>query len=89
MHWTIHQHDCKSPLGKRTWLPAWFIEGRKPVHYVGGGKNVVFNRKYLFGNMPAFDVVRLEHNEGLDYRKDLELLFAGEYENKICVGTIV
>ena len=43
-----------------------------------GGKETVFNRKYLFGNVPALDVVSLERNEGKGYSGDLKLLFAGE-----------
>lgn len=43
-----------------------------------GGKEIVFKRKYLFGNVPALDVVSLERNEGIGYRGDLTLLFAGE-----------
>jgi hypothetical protein len=34
-------------------------------------------KKYLWGNIPAFDVVRLESNEGSGYSGDLRLLFAG------------
>ncbi len=33
--------------------------------------------KFLWGNMPAFDVLRLESNEGVKYGGDLSLLFAG------------
>lgn len=43
-----------------------------------GGKELVFNRKYLLGNMPALDVIRLERNEGHGYGGGLKLLFAGE-----------
>lgn len=34
--------------------------------------------KYLWGNVPAIDVLQLENNEGLSYDKDLRLLFAGK-----------
>ena len=33
--------------------------------------------KYLWGNMPAIDIVKLQQNEGVDYDKKLQLLFAG------------
>ncbi len=33
--------------------------------------------KYLWGNMPAQDFVKLEQKEGSTYDKDLQLLFAG------------
>lgn len=54
------------------------LEGRTPafvgdsgLHHFGGGK-------YLWGNMPAFDTIRLRENEGDDYGRPLNLLFAGE-----------
>ena len=34
--------------------------------------------KYLWGNMPAIDVLRIERNEGRDFGGDLWLLFAGK-----------
>jgi hypothetical protein len=34
-------------------------------------------KKYLWGNVPALDIVRLSENEGERYEKPLNLLFAG------------
>lgn len=34
--------------------------------------------KYLWGNIPAVDVVKLEENEGKDFAQPLSLLFAGK-----------
>lgn len=36
-------------------------------------------QKYVWGNIPAFDVMRLESNVGTDYSANLRLLFAGKY----------
>lgn len=36
-------------------------------------------KKYLWGNTPAFDVLNLESNEGVDYNEQLNLLFAGMF----------
>lgn len=33
-------------------------------------------RKYLWGNVPAFDVLNLRQNEGVDTTRDLRLLLA-------------
>lgn len=33
--------------------------------------------RYLWGNMPSIDVLQLSSNEGVDYSKDLNILFAG------------
>jgi len=74
----VHKHDCKSALGKRTWLPVWYVEGRKLAIFDDGDKKNRFNRKYLFGNMPAVDVLNLGQNEGLNFRGDLKVLFAGK-----------
>lgn len=43
------------------------------------GHNPFGGAKYLWGNTPAIDVVNLERNEGLDFKDDLYLLFAGKY----------
>ena len=37
------------------------------------------NLTYLWGNMPAFDVLNIQKNEGRSYAKDIDMLFAGEY----------
>lgn len=44
--------------------------------HVGPGVGFGAN-KYLWGNLPAFDVLQLESNEGEGYEGDLSLLFAG------------
>ena len=35
------------------------------------------HRKWLWGNVPGYDVLQLEKNEGRDYDKDLSLCFGG------------
>ena len=34
--------------------------------------------KYLWGNMPALDIMNIDQNEGRNYDKDIGLCFAGE-----------
>ncbi len=34
--------------------------------------------RYLWGNVPAFDVLNLPNNEGADYGQDLNVCFAGK-----------
>ena len=34
---------------------------------------------YLWGNIPAFDVLNVKKNEGEGYAEDIDLCFAGEY----------
>lgn len=83
-HWKQHKTDCKSELMKTTWRPSWEAEQRKPafVSNVTGpaDKMVTYGKKkYLWGNVPALDMLGLAHNEGATYAKDLRLLFAGTY----------
>jgi hypothetical protein len=76
-HWSHHKSECKSPLGKETWQPAWALESRKPA-FTGDDIGKHFGAtKYLWGNIPAYDVLQLESNEGKSYARDLRILFAG------------
>ncbi|KAM0347291.1 hypothetical protein ACHAPU_004810 [Fusarium lateritium] len=45
--------------------------------------------KYLWGNIPALDILRLEVNEGKDYNEELNLLFAASGDLRNVVKTIV
>jgi hypothetical protein len=38
--------------------------------------------KFLWGNTPSFDLLKLKDNEGLEYDKDMNILFAGKNEHK-------
>lgn len=38
-------------------------------------------KKYLWGNVPAFDVLQLGSNEGDNFKGKLRLLFAGTYNS--------
>ncbi|KAK3324964.1 hypothetical protein B0H66DRAFT_511247 [Apodospora peruviana] len=87
-HWILHKSDCRSPLGKKTWSPDWVLENRDPV-FVRNGPGVQFGRgKYLWGNVPAFDVVQLASNEGENYGEPLRLLFAASGDVRNIVKTI-
>jgi hypothetical protein len=77
---SIHEHDCKSPLSQQHWLPSWAEEGREPTFLINDGEsmNTDFGtNKYLWGNMPSIDVIRLGVNEGETYEQDLKILFVG------------
>lgn len=76
-HWPQHRSECKSALGKESWQPAWVLEDRTPA-FIGDGIGVTFGgTKYLWGNVPAFDVLKVASNEGEAYSGDLRVLFAG------------
>ena len=84
-HWPSHKNDCNSPLMKETWRPSRDTERRQPA-FIGDGPgyfaampwNVVYGQnKYLWGNVPALDLVNLAQNEGVNIPSSLHLLFAG------------
>ena len=74
---------CKSALIKTTWQPQWVLENRLPSFIGGDGSldssQVKFGaKKFLWGNLPAIDILQLSSNEGEAYSQDLNILFAGE-----------
>lgn len=79
-HWPEHRPDCRSDLLKESWQPGWAREGRKPAFMDSGiAPFVSFGRnKYLWGNIPAVDILQLKANEGEGYEGPLGLLFAGK-----------
>ncbi|RDA90834.1 hypothetical protein CP533_1556 [Ophiocordyceps camponoti-saundersi (nom. inval.)] len=75
-HWPIHKIDCRAALGRDDWLPGWVIENREPAFYDKRNEDHTTISKYVWGNSPAIDIVKLKDNEGEDYDGDLRLLFA-------------
>ncbi|KIW63760.1 hypothetical protein PV04_08738 [Phialophora macrospora] len=77
----------KSPYLKETWKPAWAKEGRQPTFIGSDGPDLAAfgGKQYLWGNMPALDVLNLKQNEGLDETRDYSLLFAasGDIRNLV------
>lgn len=84
-HWSVHKSDCKSPLMKDTWRPSWVVEARQPAFITSEKEGPLVGwtshgrQKYLWGNVPAIDLLNLQRNEGVDYAEDLRLLFAGGF----------
>lgn len=70
-------------MRKPTWKPAWVVENRKP-HFLTSDDSDPFvfygGNKYLWGNVPALDLLRLRDNEGSNTNRDLSLLLAGKLE---------
>lgn len=66
---------------KASWKPAWELEERQPDFITNNGPFVVQTKhgqqKYLWGNVPAVDVVNHLQNEAQDIPEQLHLLFAG------------
>ncbi|KNG89153.1 hypothetical protein ANOM_002986 [Aspergillus nomiae NRRL 13137] len=93
-HWPVHKLDCKNPMRKAAWRPAWEVENRVP-HFIDNSDEehtpvaMHGGSKYLWGNVPAFDLLQLKDNEGEDYSRDLSLLLAASGDLRNLVKTIV
>ncbi|GKZ30148.1 hypothetical protein AbraIFM66950_008007 [Aspergillus brasiliensis] len=56
---------------------------------MGDGPVAVFgDKKYLWGNVPAFDVLQLDRNEGTEYTDPMSVLFAASGDLRHVVKTI-
>ncbi|KAF5854000.1 hypothetical protein GGP41_006766 [Bipolaris sorokiniana] len=89
--WSRHKKGCKSPFMKDTWEPEWYRNGRQPAFISEGPSHAGFgNRKYLWGNMPALDILQLENNEGRTSATshDFNLLFAASGDLRNAIKTI-
>lgn len=76
-HWPIHKKACQSPLAQAKWLPGFVIEGRSSIH--SGFEKLCLPRNLSWGNIPAFDCLKLGVNEGDDWNKDLDLCFVSKF----------
>ncbi|KAL7918083.1 hypothetical protein ACQKWADRAFT_324100 [Trichoderma austrokoningii] len=90
-HWGEHKKYCKSPFMKPDWKPNWGTTGRKPA-FVGDHNRPLQTpfggNKYLWGNVPAIDVLQLAKNEGGSYNHDVHLLFAASGDLRNVVKTV-
>ncbi|KAI0175856.1 hypothetical protein GGR52DRAFT_538469 [Hypoxylon sp. FL1284] len=90
-HWKAHKPECRNnPLLKPTWQPQWAVENRPPKFMAEDGS---FKQCYRtgvcpWGGLPAYDLVKLASNEGLDYGKDLSLLFVDNKGIRNVIKTI-
>ncbi|CAG8662472.1 1334_t:CDS:1 [Dentiscutata erythropus] len=84
MHWKFHKIDCKSDLASKDWRPDYVKEVRMPSFFSDSPSMSFFNPlknvEYLWGNMPAIDIVKLESNElsngKSSFNKPINILFA-------------
>ncbi|EED17851.1 conserved hypothetical protein [Talaromyces stipitatus ATCC 10500] len=93
-HWPIHKLDCTNHIRKSSWKPAWEIERRKPAFINdlddSGTASMAIHgaNKYLWGNVPAIDLLQLKENEGSNTNQDLCLLFAASGDPRNFIKTI-
>ncbi|CAG8531025.1 22522_t:CDS:2 [Gigaspora margarita] len=84
MHWKYHKIDCKSDIASKNWQPNYIKEVRMPSFFSNSPTMPFFNPltkvEYLWGNMPAIDIIKLASNEFADdksrFNEPIDLLFA-------------
>jgi hypothetical protein len=76
---------------KGSWEPEWYRSGRQPA-FIGEGPSLAMfgNRKYLWGNMPALDILQLQNNENktCETSHNFNLLFAASGDLRNAIKTI-
>lgn len=87
MNWSCHKKSCKSDLMKRNYIPGWIKQDRVPSWVSDNGLSSDFGtNQYLWGNMPAIDILNMKNIESVcDIRRDVNLLFAasGDIRNVV------
>ncbi|KAL8367047.1 hypothetical protein RB599_010961 [Gaeumannomyces hyphopodioides] len=82
-----HKKDCESDLLKADWRPVWIRQHRMPTFLSDEGPKMEYfgTFKYLWGNIPAVDIVKLRENEGVRFERNLDLLLpaSGDLRNVI------
>ncbi|KAJ5742608.1 uncharacterized protein N7511_011340 [Penicillium nucicola] len=78
-HWPEHKIICKSSLMKDNWSPCWEREKRTPSFsspkLASNLHNPFGKGIYLWGNVPAIDVLNLDQNEGNNLSRDVYATF--------------
>ena len=81
-HWPLHKVSCKSPMLRSSWKPSWYTERRQPSWITKDDSGALMGittygpTKYLWGNMPAFDLLNCKENEQ-EVPNRMSFLFAG------------
>ncbi|KAF7867297.1 hypothetical protein EAF04_005380 [Stromatinia cepivora] len=99
-HWKTHKKDCQSPLMKKSWRPQWAVEKRIPAFMTAGDDASTpvqewvtmvqhGRKKYLWGNVPAIDVIQSGRNEGETFPEEFNLLFAASGDIRNVVKSII
>lgn len=77
-HWPKHKEDCNHPMMKTHWRPRWELRNEIPsLGIYGWPVRSSETGKFLWGNIPAYDLLQLDGNEGSGLGQDLSLLLAG------------
>ena len=90
--WVNHKPSCRSALMKDTWKPDWVRVGRDPTFITASDAPFTSfgTQGFLWGNMPAIDILNIKDNEGEAevINQDLALLFAASGDLRNVVKSI-
>ncbi|KFA69503.1 hypothetical protein S40285_05667 [Stachybotrys chlorohalonatus IBT 40285] len=79
-NWGHDTPTYNNKASKASWRPAWELEDREPAWNKPEAARNLYNtfgeETYLWGNPPAIDVLQLQQKEGVQYGKDIALLFS-------------
>ncbi|KAF5713300.1 SET MYND domain-containing protein [Fusarium globosum] len=90
-HWPLHKVHCKSPMNSENWRPEWVVQKRIPSFVPNNEvptSSSFGGDSWLWGSVPALDVLKLDANEGESYKGKLSLLFAASGDIRNVVKTI-
>ncbi|KAI9670015.1 MAG: hypothetical protein M1831_007051 [Alyxoria varia] len=95
-HWKMHRIHCQAPLFT-DYKPFWELDKRSnrlnlhlPPTYINFDRvKDMQGRTWFWSDLPAFDVLNMEANEGTHYEKDLAILFASSGDLRNVVETII
>ncbi|KAI1371296.1 hypothetical protein F4677DRAFT_450561 [Hypoxylon crocopeplum] len=84
-HSPVHLQECDSKLLDPLWRPGWDVDNREPDDIrapIGYGG-------YPWGNTQPFNILQLEQNEGIEYDRSLDLLFAACEDLRNVMMTVI
>ncbi|KAH8681939.1 hypothetical protein BX600DRAFT_429841 [Xylariales sp. PMI_506] len=89
-HWPHHKKICKSDLMRSRYVPGWIKQGRLPNWISDSEISAEFGvNQYLWGNMPAVNVITMNEDEGVGtIHHDISLLFAASGDIRNVVKSI-
>ncbi|KAH7095343.1 hypothetical protein FB567DRAFT_601187 [Paraphoma chrysanthemicola] len=95
LDWILHKPTCKSPLLKDAYEPSFIAEKRLPLYMTNvdpSGLNLAphGSMQYLWGNIPALDIINLVGNEGEAevITHNISLLFAATGDLRNVLKTV-
>ncbi|KAA1470765.1 hypothetical protein DENSPDRAFT_798192 [Dentipellis sp. KUC8613] len=100
-HWRIHKEDCKDPIRDAGWKPSWLHDRRPPSFdsETGFDLNVQMPRLRvdppslphgtgLWGNLPAYDILKLSTHELPPNSKSCSVLSAASSDLRNLIVTV-